>query len=213
MTSGRPHRRRVTSAQIRAVVFLGALAVCTLAGAVFTTLEGAQAPSAGPGYDRLEALVGVWRLDGSVKAVPEMGETDAGPVVYTHVNRMINGGFFLETRRTGTGPRGAVSELFVYSYNPVSKTYRQDGYSNRGVIRTFTGTIEGQTWVFKGTNTPLTGDTTLERFTLVYAPDMSSATVRSEHSKNGIDWFERLTGTYTRVSSRVPPGLVAPFTP
>jgi Protein of unknown function (DUF1579) len=181
---------------------LGFTVVCAL----FVTLEGAQAPPAGPEYAKLEALVGVWRLEGSVKAVPEVGATDAGPVSYTHVNRMINGGFFLETRRTGTGPRGAVSELFVYSYTPASKTYRQDGFGNRGMIRTFTGTIDGRTWTFTGTNTPLTGDATQERFTLVYALDMSSATVRSEHSKDGIHWFERLTGTYTRLSSTVPPG-------
>ena len=174
--------------------------------ALLATLEGAQAPAPGPEYKKLEALVGVWRLEGSVKAVPEVGSTDAGHLSYTHVNRMINGGFFLETRRTGTGPRGAVSELFVYSYDPVSKTYRQDGFGNRGMIRTFTGTIDGQTWNFKGTNTPLTGETTQERFTIVYAPDMSSATVRSEHSKDGVHWFERLTGTYTRLSSTVPPG-------
>src|SRR6185295_16309638 len=102
------------------------LPVVALICAAFATFEAAQAPSAGPEYKPLEALVGVWRLEGSVKAVPEVGSTDAGPVAYTHVNRMINGGFFLETRRTGTGPRGAVSELFIYSYDPVSKTYRQD---------------------------------------------------------------------------------------
>ena len=177
----------------------------TLLCAWFATVDGAQAPAPGPEYKKLEALVGVWRLEGAVKAVPQVGSTDAGHVSYTHVNRMINGGFFLETRRTGTGPRGPVSELFVYGYDPASKTYRQDGFGNRGMIRTFTGTIDGQTWNFKGTNTPLTGDTTQERFTIVYAPDMSSATVRSEHSKDGVHWFERLTGTYTRVSSTVPP--------
>ena len=176
------------------------LVIVTAVCGLLATIEGAQAPVAGPEYKKLEALVGVWRLEGSVKAVPEAGATDEGRVSYTHVNRMINGGFFLETRRTGTGPRGAVSELFVYSYNPASKTYRQDGFGNRGMIRTFTGTIDGLTWTFKGTNTALTGETTQERFTIVYAPDMASATVRSEHSKNGSDWYERLTGTYTRVS-------------
>jgi len=181
------------------------LVIVTFVCALFATTDAAQAPVAGPEYRKLEALVGVWRLEGSVKAVPEVGSTDAGHVSYTHVNRMINGGFFLETRRTGTGPRGAVSELFIYSYHPASKTYRQDGFGNRGMIRTFTGTIDGLTWTFKGTNTPLTGETTQERFTIVYAPDMASATVRSEHSKNGTEWYERLTGTYTRVSSAVPP--------
>lgn len=87
--------------------------------ALLATLEGAQAPAPGPEYKKLEALVGVWRLEGSVKAVPEVGSTDSGHLSCTHVNRMINGGFFL---------------------------------------------------------------------------------------KDGVHWFERLTGTYTRLSSTVPPG-------
>lgn len=163
---------------------------------------GASAP--GPEYRKLEALVGVWHFEGAVNAVPAVGATDAGPVVYTHINRMANGGYFLETRRSGTTPRGDATELFVYSYNPVTKKYRQDGYTSRGVLRTFTGTIEGDTWIFVGTNTSLSGETTQERFTLVYSPDMSSATVRSEHSKNGVDWYERLTGKYTRLSAAAP---------
>jgi len=174
----------------------------TLAGLVVSAaLAGVHAQTPGPEYKKLEALVGVWRLEGSVKAVPATGATDSGAVSYLHVSRMINGGFFLETRRTGTGPRGAVSELFLYSYNPATKTYRQDGYGNRGMLRSFIGTVDGSTWMFKGTNTPLGGEPTQERFTLVYSPDMTSATVRSEHSVNGVDWFERLTGKYTRVST------------
>ena len=183
--------------------------ISTCLCAAIVSLTGAQAPAPairGPEYKPLEALVGVWRLEGMLKAMPALGITDAGPVTYTHVNRMINGGFFLETRRTGTGPRGEVNELFLYSYNPATKTYRQDGYGNRGMLRSFTGTIDGQIWTFNGTNTPLAGDGTQERFTLVYSPDMSSATVRSEHSRGGVDWFERMTGRYTKVSATVPPG-------
>ena len=39
-------------------------------------------------------------------------------------------------------------------------------------------------------------------FTVTYSADMSSATVRSEHSANGVDWFVRLTGVYTKVDRR-----------
>ena len=156
----------------------------------------AQAP--GPEYQKLAALVGEWRLDGTVKAVPAVGSTDSGPVSYTHVNQMAGGGYFLETRRTGSGPRGDVSELWILSYDPVAKAYRQDGYTNRGVVRRFTFTIDGSTWTFSGTNTSAAGVTTQERFTIVYAADLKSATVRSEHSKDGVEWFERLTGRYTR---------------
>ena len=169
---------------------------------LLTASLSAQTPSPGPEYQKLATLVGAWRLEGTLKAVPAVGSTDTGLVVYTHVNQMANGGYFLETRRTGTGPRGDVSELWVFSYNPVTKTYRQDGYTNRGVLRTFTFTIDGQTWTFKGTNTSAGGVTTQERFTIVYSADMTSATVRSEHSKDGVEWFERLIGRYTRISSR-----------
>ena len=50
----------------------------TLVCALLATLEGAQAPVPGPEDKKLEALVGVWRLEGSVKAVPEVGSTDSG---------------------------------------------------------------------------------------------------------------------------------------
>lgn len=158
-----------------------------------------QAAAPGPGHQRLTVFVGEWRLDGQVKAVPALGLTDAGTVTYHHVNQMANGGFFLETRRTGRGTRGPVSELFVYSFNAATGTYRQDGYDNRGRVRSFTGTVDGLRWSFAGTNTNADGSVTQERFTLTYASDLSSATVRSEHSRDGVTWFERLTGTYTRV--------------
>ena len=159
----------------------------------------AQAPAPGPEHRKLEVFVGVWTFDGESRAVPDLGMTDAGKVSYRHVNQMANGGFFLETRRTGTGPRGALTELFVYSYNTIAKTYRQDGYDSRGRLRTFTGTVDGLKWSFVGTNTSLDGQVTRERFTLTYSSDMLSATVRSEHSRDGMVWHERLTGTYTKV--------------
>jgi uncharacterized protein DUF1579 len=185
---------RRTSWQKVALLALGA---CVSAAAVLS----AQSPAPGPEHKKLEMFVGEWTFVGESKAVPALGMTDAGKVSYRHVNQMANGGFFLETRRTGTSARGPVTELFVYSYNAVSKRYRQDGYNNRGQVRTFTATLEGLTWSFVGTNTNLDGSVTKERYTLTYSPDLSSATVRSEHSKDGVEWYERLTGTYTKLSS------------
>ncbi|MEO8482223.1 MAG: DUF1579 family protein [Acidobacteriota bacterium] len=183
----------MSASRISAIVYLWALAACVGAAQ-------APAPAPGPEYKVLESLVGVWHFDGRVNAIPELGMTDSGPVTYTHVNQMAHGGFFLETRRTGTGPRGPVTELFVYSYTPATKTYRQDTYDNRGRMRTFTATVVDRTWQFTGTNTSATGQTTTERYTMVYAADMMSAALRSEHSKDNVTWFERMTGTYVRMS-------------
>jgi hypothetical protein len=47
--------------------------------------------------------------------------------------------------------------LDVYSYNARTETYRQDGYDNRGRVRTFTGTVDRLTGSFIGTNTAWTG--------------------------------------------------------
>lgn len=178
-------------------VFLLAV-VC--AWAAISSAPSAQVPAPRPEHRALEVFAGTWTFEGDIKAVPAAGLTDSGHVTYRHVSQMINGGFFLETRRTGTGTRGPVSELFVYSYNTASKTYRQDGYNNRGVVRQFTGTVEGRTWKFVGTNTSLDGVVTKERFEIVYSPDGATATVRSEHSNDGVMWFERLTGTYRKIS-------------
>jgi hypothetical protein len=181
---------------------LQTIALVTLGHGASGSLVLAQALAAvpGPEHTKLEVFVGEWSFEGESKAVPALGMADAGRVSYRHVNQMANGGFFLETRRTGSGPRGPVTELDVYSYNALTKTYRQDGYDNRGRVRTFTGTVDRLTWSFIGTNTALDGTVTKERFTLTYSPDMRTATVRSEHSKDGIDWYERLNGTYTKVS-------------
>jgi hypothetical protein len=184
-----PGRRRIVST--------AAALLCALNSTLL-----AQAPVPGPEHKKLEVFVGEWNLDGESKAVPALGMNDSGKVAYHHVNLMANGGFFLETRRTGMGTRGPVSELFVYSYNAVSKTYRQDGYNDRGQVRSFTATVNGLVWSFVGTNTNLDGTVTKERYTLTYAPDLQSATVRSEHSKDGVTWYERLTGTYTKVRGR-----------
>jgi len=158
-----------------------------------------QALAPGPEHKKLEVFVGVWDFDGESVAVPALGMTDAGKISYRHISQMANGGFFLETRRTGATARGPLTELFVYSYNAVSKTYRQECYDNRGRVRTFTGTVDGLTWSFIGTNTSVDGQITRERFTLTYSADLMSATVRSEHSKDGVAWYLRTTGTYRKL--------------
>ena len=191
-------RRRGMRAVSERYKHLVLIAVCGWAAA--TSSVSAQTPGPGPEHKRLDVFVGVWTFEGESKAVPALGMTDAGKVSYRHVNQMANGGFFLETRRTGTSARGPVTELFVYSYNRVSKTYRQDAYDSRGRVRTFTGTVDGLRWSFSGMNTNPDGQVTQERLTLVYTPDLLSATVRSEHSKDGVTWYERVTGTYTKVS-------------
>jgi len=174
--------------------------LATLTMTLLAHVAIAQGPTPGPELEPLKAQVGVWHFDGVVKAVPAVGSNDSGAVVYTHVNEMANGGFFLETRRTGRGPSGEVEELFVYGWDAAAKVYRQDGYNSRGQIRRFTGTYADRVWRFSGTNTSASGRVTQERFTVTYDPNMVSATVRSEHSADGVQWFERLTGTYTRTS-------------
>ena len=132
----------------------------------------AQRPAPGEPHKALEALAGTWRFEGEVKPVPAVGANDTGKVVYTHVNTMTHSGVFLETRRTGAGPSGEVTELFVYGWDEASKVYRQDGYNNRGQIRRFMGTLEGRAWRFTGTNLSAAGRVTQERFTVIYSADM-----------------------------------------
>lgn len=91
-----------------------------------------------------------------------------------------------------------MEELWLYSYNPVTKTYRMDATTGRSLVRNFTFTIRNNVWSFTGTNTNTAGVTTLERFAITFSEDGASANVRSEHSVDGKAWFERLTGTYTR---------------
>lgn len=182
---------------------MGRLLIGTALGAVAVLVAvPAQAQTAarlGPRADQIATFVGTWRLEGTVKAVEATGATDAGPVSYLQVGKLVNDGAILQVQRTGTGPRGPVEELWLYRYNPVTHTYRMDATTGRGVLRNFSLTIADRTWSFVGTNITPAGVTTRERFTITFSADMASATVRSEHSVDGKAWFERLTGTYTRV--------------
>ena len=155
----------------------------------------------GPHADEVKRFVGTWKVEGTLKPIEATGATDSGPVSYTQVGTLVNDGAILQVRRTGTGPRGPVEELWLYSYNPLTKTYRMDATTGRSLVRNFTFTIRNNVWSFTGTNTNPAGVTTLERFVFTFGADGASATVRSEHSVDGRTWFERLTGTYTRVSA------------
>jgi len=180
------------------------IAIAVVAGLVSGVgVQSVQGPVPGPEHQKLEVFAGAWNFEGETKAVPALGMNDAGRVTYQHVSQMANGGFFLETRRTGISSRGPMTELFVYSYSPLSKTYRQDCYDSRGRVRTFVGTVDGLTWSFLGTNTSAAGQVTKERYTLTYSSDLSTATVRSEHSSDEVVWFERLTGKYTKTADNV----------
>jgi hypothetical protein len=79
-----------------------------------------------------------------------------------------------------------------------------DATTTRNVIRNFVLEIEGDTWSFEGTNITPAGIMTLERFTIRFSPDRSSAAGRSEHSADGKTWHERLTGTYTKIAEPPP---------
>jgi hypothetical protein len=163
------------------------------------TLWAQGADPLGPQADRLKALLGTWELEGTVKAIEATGATDSGAVSYTQVGSLVNGGAILQMQRTGTGPRGRVEELWRYSYDPAARTYRMDATTLQKVERHFTLTIEGDTWSFEGSNTTAAGVTTLERFTIRFSADMTSAVGRSEHSVDGKTWYERLTGKYRKV--------------
>ena len=177
------------------------IAIAVVAGLVSGVgVQSVQGPVPGPEHQKLEVFAGTWNFEGETKAVPALGMNDQGRVTFQHVSQMANGGFFLETRRTGINSRGPITELFVYSYSPLSKTYRQDCYDSRGRVRTFVGTVDGTTWSFRGTNTSAAGQVTKERYTLTYSSDLSTATVRSEHSSDEVVWFERLTGKYTKIA-------------
>jgi hypothetical protein len=176
-----------------------------LAGAWLAATISAQGRDPlGPQADSLKAMLGTWKLEGTLQRIEATRATDSGPVSYTQVGMLVNDGAILQVRRTGTGPRGAVEEVWRYSYDPLTKTYRMDATTTRNVIRNFVLEIEADTWSFEGTNITPAGIRTLERFTIRFSPDRSSAIGRSEHSADGKTWHERLTGTYTRIAEPPP---------
>jgi len=175
--------------RISALLFV--LVVC------FATAMQAQAPAPKPNPElkKLLPLVGHWTYE---------GESNPGPLgpggKYTGeaACQMVLGGFFMQCRLTEKGPAGASQGLVLSGYDSVSKNFATEWFYGDGSRPSGAISIAGNTWNFAA-KWAAAGKQIQFKSTFVLAPDLASATQKSEISVDGKTWAPFWENKYTRV--------------
>jgi ABC-type uncharacterized transport system ATPase component len=100
---------------------------------------------------------------------------------------MILGGFCLQCRGTEKGPAGETQALEIMGYDPVNKNFFDEVYGSDGGRSSAALTVAGNTWTEAG-KLVIAGKQYQVRGTYALAPDLASATAKSEISVDGKTW-------------------------
>jgi hypothetical protein len=111
---------------------------------------------------------------------------------------MILGGFVFQGRWTTKGALGEARGLEFEAYDPVNKSFVSNWYQDDGSRYSGGMTANGNTytWTLKHV---VAGKENLLKDSFVFAPDLMSATVKSEVSVDGKTWTPFTEGKYTKV--------------
>jgi uncharacterized protein DUF1579 len=146
-----------------------------------------QAPQPSAELRKLEYFVGSTTSDGTMTLGPTKGTFAAKD----HAQWM-NGGFFVENRSEFTTPFGPGTLLEILGYDAARKVYTHDSYSSAGTHISSTGTVDGDTWTWTGTDGR-------SRHTIkVLSP--STFSFKTEISQDGKAWVTLSEGTGTKSS-------------
>ncbi len=151
------------------------------------------APKPGPEVEKLGYFVGNWTVAGEVKPGP-MGP--GGKMTGSSDAAWVTGGFFVESREEFKGPPADSSDLSVMGYNPDDKVYTYHAFDNTGHAAYYTGTVDGDTWTWTGTEKM--GDQSMKgRYTAtVVSP--ASYLFKFELSPDGTSWTTVMEGKATK---------------
>lgn len=156
----------------------------------------AERPTA---LDRLEALVGEWRVAATFGAGffgPD------SPAVTDDTGRTsfawFAGRFFLVQRATVEHP-AAPSGLMIVGPGTQPETFVQHYYDSRGVHRTYQMSLGGGTWKLWRSAPGFS-----QRFTATFSGDGDTITGAWEKSADGIAWEHDFDMIYTRISRTSP---------
>lgn len=113
--------------------------IAAFAGWMFlmTSVSVSAQQSAGvPEVKPLERYIGTWVYEG------EDATPGGGPVRCTASRQWTGAGFFVESRRRCTTPRGEVEQLEVYGFDYSARLYRYWGFNGQFVSMYSTSTID-----------------------------------------------------------------------
>jgi hypothetical protein len=154
----------------------------------------AQAPKPDPEMKKLSVLVGHWTYEGESNPGPlGPGGKETGEMTC----QMILGGFFLRCGWTEKGPAGAARGLMLSGYDSVNKNFATEWYFGDGSRPSGVISIAGNTWNFAA-QWAVAGKQIQHKSTFVLAPDLASATQKSEISVDGKTWTASFERKYTK---------------
>jgi hypothetical protein len=111
---------------------------------------------------------------------------------------MILGGFFLQGQETEKGPAGEMRALGIEAYDPVNKNFASNWYESDGTRFSGTLTVSGNTFTWEGKSV-VAGKQYLMKEPFVVAPDLMSATMKTQVSVDGKTWTPFAESRYTKV--------------
>ena len=156
----------------------------------------AQAPKPDPEVKKLSVFVGQWTFDVEYKPGP-LGP--AGKHTGEMACQMVLGGFFMQCRITEKGPAGASHYLVFSGYDSVNKNFATEWYFDDGSRASGAISMAGNTWNFAAKKWAAAGKQIPFKSTFALAPDLASATQKSETSVDGTTWAPWFETKYTKV--------------
>ena len=152
----------------------------------FATAMRAQAPAPKPDPEvkKLHAVVGHWTYEGEVKPGPW---GPGGKFTGEDNCQMILGRFFFQCQLTGKVAEREMRLLEIDGYDPVNKNFSSEFYFDDGSRFSGVLTITGNTWTWTG-KWAVAGKQYQLKENFILAPDLTSATDKSEISVDGETW-------------------------
>jgi hypothetical protein len=153
----------------------------------FATAMQAQAPAPKPDPEvkKLSVELGHWTYGGEYKPGPLVGQ--GGKFTGDATCQMILGGFFLQCQWAEKWPAGEGRGLEIDGYDPVNKNFSSAMYFDDGSRFSGVLTFAGNTYTYVG-KLAATGKQYQFKASFVLAPDLKSATEKSELSTDGKTW-------------------------
>ena len=143
----------------------------------------AQSGPAGAAQKPLDRYLGTWVYEGEDRTA------GGGAVRCESTRQWIAAGYYVESRRRCTTPRGELQQVEVYGYDAVERVYKYWGFNGPGVSIYATPSMNDATIRWNSTAFP-----GRFRCTETFAPGGSGSTANCETSTDG-------GGTWTVISA------------
>lgn len=168
-----------------------ALSWLFLLSAGFVQAQIQDRPKPGPEQKKLEAWVGEWKYEGTLRDTPN---GPGGKFAGKETTRMILDGLFLEHRAEDKGVYGGKEMVYlginIRWFDPKTKTYLDQHYDNDGFVGNGVTTVAGNTWTSMGTLTDSKGKVSKTRSASTFSSDGKTITTNAELSMDdGKTWM------------------------